>query len=212
MRNLSVSVAIAALLATAPVYALGGGVAVTGYCKSVGGLIASEGSVMSVSSQITALQGTLATQLHLIGSSIASQEGALISTIDSQFKNENNQIRHSANAARIGAIKAQQALAMAPNQQPQNMCDAPGLGAGIQVGSQTNADLTQKIAAASNTHDTTFTRPIDAGAETGGVAHILGLLVRRHRERLLGFDRADARGVRAVADLVVLVLELGVDR
>ena len=161
MRKLSVSIAMAAILAAVPAYALGG-VAITGYCKSVGGLVASEGSVIAVSSQITALQGTLAAQLHLIGSSIASQEGALISTIDSQFKNENNQIRHSANAARIGQIKAQQALAMAPNQQPQNMCDAPGLGAGIQVGSQTDADLTQKIAAASNTHDTTFTRPIDA--------------------------------------------------
>ncbi|MDA8190528.1 MAG: hypothetical protein M0Z68_03380 [Gammaproteobacteria bacterium] len=165
MRKLSTSIAImVALLAASPAYAFGGsGVTVTGYCKSTG-FIASEASLMSVSSQIATLQGTLATQLHLIGSSIASQEGALISTIDSQFKNENNQIRHSANAARIGQIKAQQALAMAPNQQPQNMCDAPGLGAGIQVGSQTNADLTQKIAAASNSHDTTFTRPIDADA------------------------------------------------
>ena len=166
MRKLSTSIAImAALLSASPAYAIGGasGVTVTGYCKSTG-FIASEASLMSVSSQITTLQGTLAAQLHLIGSSIASQEGALISTIDSQFKNENNQIRHSANAARIGQIKAQQALAMAPDEQPQNLCDAPGLGAGIQVGSQTNADLTQKIAAASNTHDTTFTRPIDADA------------------------------------------------
>ena len=139
------------------------GVMVAGDCTS-SGPIASAISVMKISTQLATMQTGITYQLHTLGMSVASQEGALISTIQSEFKNQNNIIRHSANASRIGQLKAQQALAMAPNQQPQNLCDAPGLGAGLQVGSQTNADLAQKIALASNAHNTRFTRPIDASS------------------------------------------------
>lgn len=165
MRRLS-QLALALTLVAPTIAARAGmGVDIKGYCYSYPnpkGFIASESSVDQLSTQLTTLKTSLAYQLHQLGMSVSSQEGGLASVIKTEFKNQNNLIRHTANASRIGEIKAQQALAMAPNQQPQNLCDAPGLGAGIQVGSQTNADLAQKLVTASNVHDTTVTRPIDA--------------------------------------------------
>lgn len=152
-----------ALLASPPSYALlGATVAGSGAVVTTpGGLIASEVSVSLVSQQIAAMQSSVSLQLQRAGLAITSQVAALQSMMQSEFKNQNTNA-HTATSALIEAPSAiRHTINTAPAQQPQNLCDAPTLGAGIQVGSQTNRILTQKIAAASMVHDTHFTRSLD---------------------------------------------------
>lgn len=127
------------------------------------GVIASEMSLQAVSNQITLLSSDLAMQLKALGSSITSQVDALQATIEAEFSNQNAALTANTNSAMVAKARARAMTDMGPLQQPQNMCDAPALGAGIQVGSQTNRALMSDMVTSAVAHNTTtYTRPIDA--------------------------------------------------
>ena len=139
----------------------GGGTCVV---STIGGPIASAISVEQISEQITTMQSSISSTLNRMGAALDSAQNSTASVIESEFKNQNNVLRQYAINARAGQIKAQTAIDEAPAQQAQNSCDSPGLAAGIQVGAQTNRDLTGRLTQSALAHDTGFSRSTDATA------------------------------------------------
>ena len=163
------ALAIGALvLAPLPAMAIGSGAMVLGggTCAvyTEGGPIATAVSVEQVSQQISMMQSSISSTLNRMGAALNSAQNSTASVIESEFKNQNNVLRQYMINARAGQIKAQAAIDEAPAQQGQQSCDSPGLAAGIQVGAQTNRDLTSRLTQSALAHDTGFSRSTDATA------------------------------------------------
>lgn len=162
-RRVLVMVSAALLTLAAPsAFAVMPGVGVAGYCYATAiGPIASATDVSAVSAQITSLQGSLAMQLQRLGAAVSAGNQSLASTIDTQFRHEDNLLQRLYVQSDTAQIRAQTAINESPNNTPQNMCDAPSMAAGVLTGGATARDLTGTISQAAAAHDKGFSRSSD---------------------------------------------------
>ena len=143
--------------------AMGTGVAIFGYCKNfpAGPSIASQASLVQVSMQITEMQTSLAETLTQVGRSLAAEQKATSQTIASEFGHQNQVLRNLAVEKGIAQAKTRAAIDENPINQPENTCDAPTLGAGIQVGGESNRILNQDLSSRAFSHDIQYRRSAD---------------------------------------------------
>ncbi|MHB8388529.1 MAG: hypothetical protein ACYDBH_02980 [Acidobacteriaceae bacterium] len=161
-------IALALVLAAAGVApasaGMGTGVSVFGYCKNIpaGPTIAAEASVVQVSTQLATLQTSMSEELARAGRSIAAEEKATSQTIATEFGHQNQVLRNLDVEKGIAQAKARAAVDESPLNQPQNTCDSPTLGAGVQVGGETNRILTKDFSTNAVSHDIGYRRSADA--------------------------------------------------
>ena len=162
IRPLGVLMTAALTIVTPSVLAAMPGVGVGGYCYSTAiGPIASATDVSLVSAQITSLQSSLAIQLQRLGAAVSAGNQSLASTIDTQFRHEDNLLQRLYVQSDTAQIRAQTAINEGPNNTPENMCDAPSMAAGALTGGATARDLTGTISQAAAAHDKGFSRTSD---------------------------------------------------
>ena len=162
LRPFRALVATAWVLVAPSVWAVMPGVGVGGYCYATGiGPIASATDVSAVSAQITSLQSSLAMQLQRLGAAVSAGNQSLASTIDTQFRHEDNLLQRLNVQSDTAQIRAQTAINEGPNNTPENMCDAPSMAAGVLTGGTTARDLTGTISQAAAAHDKGFSRSSD---------------------------------------------------
>ena len=163
MKKSHIALLIAASIAAPAAMAAGTGVAIFGYCKNfpAGPTIASQASLVQVSMQISELQTSLAEELSQVGRSLAAEQKATSQTIASEFGHQNQVLRNLAVEKGIAQAKTRAAIDESPINQPENTCDAPTLGAGIQVGGESNRILNQDLSARAFSHDIQYRRSAD---------------------------------------------------
>lgn len=153
-----------AVAGTGTAFAIGSGVSVFGYCKNIpaGPTIAAQASVIQISEQITEMQTSIAEELSNVGRSLAAEEKATGQTIATEFGHQNQVLQNLAEEKGVAEAKTRAAIDDSPENQTQLACDGPGLGAGVQVGGETDRLLTQDYSAQAVAHDTSYVRGTDA--------------------------------------------------
>ncbi len=162
MKKTRIALLVAVTLA-APA-ARAGGVSIFGYCKNVppGPTIASEVSVVQVSTQLSEMQTSLSETLAKVGQSLAAEQKATSQTIATEFSHQNQVLQNLAEQKGVAEAKTRAAINEAPINQTELACDAPSFGAGVQVGGETNRVLTQDFSATAVSHDISYRRSTDA--------------------------------------------------